>query len=300
MKLIVSRRRSWTSLLALLLVLFVGSVAVGESGRRRSDEEARSITDSLDCDACHDQTGWKIKGGVRVGGGYDHDKTGFSLVGRHRDLGCIECHQPGKTTANECSGCHESTHQGRLGRECDRCHNSLSWNIFRSQEIHLGTRLPLTGVHALADCTECHLRSGEREWTSVPSQCYACHEDDYRRSNVHPDHTGASTSVPFPRDCSQCHVPTGWSPAIINPSELPGRGGLVARGSHDVHFPITYGPHHGAPCEACHLSSTARRALQCTGCHAHNPVRLRAIHGRRLVSFASSSCLTCHAGGVVP
>lgn len=308
------KRSPWSVSAALLLsflVLIFGGVSTGENARQddeqedeeeRSghDEEARSITDDLDCDACHTQTSFKMVSKRGKAGGYDHDQTGFPLEGRHRDLGCVECHTPGRTVSGECVGCHTDQHRGGLGGDCDRCHTPMGWKIINALEIHERTALPLTGRHAMADCTECHLRNGTRQFTGVPSDCYACHEADYRRSDVHPVHTGSATTPPFPRDCAQCHRPTGFSPAIINPAEFPSRDALTTAADHDARFPLSFGPHRGAPCDSCHVSTSVRRAVQCTGCHSHNPARLRSIHGAKLVSFDGSSCLTCHRDGSVP
>jgi hypothetical protein len=172
-------------------------------------------------------------------------------------------------------------------------------------EIHRRTRFPLTGMHALADCTECHQRNGERQWTTVPSDCFSCHASDYLDPNVHPSHRGTATSAPFPQDCSQCHVASAWSPAFVDPTAIAsastsaaraGLGGMVIPANHDRHFPVSRGPHRGAPCNSCHTSSRTPRLVRCTGCHAHNPVKLQAQHGRR-VSSSGGACLGCHPGG---
>ena len=296
-------------LVAFLLVISAG-VSSGERGRRsdsREDEEtratdegARSITDDHDCGDCHNQTSFKI--GTRGGRGssFDHSKTGFHLEGRHQDLGCMDCHASGRTINGECAGCHDDPHQSRLGNDCARCHTPTSFHIVRALEIHEQTSFPLTGRHASADCTECHLRNGERRFSDVPTECFACHEDDYRATTTHPIHTGTATSEPFPRDCSQCHRPSGWSPAIVDITVLAGRDSLTSATEHDSRFPLSYGLHRGASCESCHMSASARRAVRCTGCHAHNPARLRAIHGAKLVSFNGRACLACHRNGSVP
>jgi hypothetical protein len=311
----MSRCAPWTAatsfLLALLVVISAG-VSTGESARGRADRDddgeergaaddgTRSITGGLECDACHDQTSFKMVSRSGASGPFDHDRTGFPLKGRHRELGCMECHAGGRTINGECAGCHADPHRGGLGNDCDRCHTNTSFRIVRAYEIHEQTGFPLTGRHASADCTECHLRNGERRFTGVPSDCFACHEDDYRRPDVHPVHAGTSTTPPFPRDCAQCHRPTGWSPAIVDPTALPGRDALTSAESHDDRFPLSYGPHRGASCDSCHASTTVRRAVRCTGCHAHDPARLRATHGARLVSFSGSACLACHRNGSVP
>jgi hypothetical protein len=299
----MSRSVFWTAAVSLVLTLLVATssgVSTGEDAHRDGDDDLRSLTDDLECDACHDQTSFKAVSKSGGGRGFDHDRTGFKLEGRHREVGCTECHVAGRTINGECAGCHEDPHRGGMGNDCDRCHTSTSFHLVRATEIHEQTGFPLTGRHASADCTECHIRNGERRFTGVPHECFACHEDDYRRSTNHPVHTGTATTPPFPRDCEECHRPTTWSLAIIDPSRLPGRDPLTSADAHDSRFPITYGPHRGAPCESCHVSPSVHRAVRCTGCHAHDPARLRATHGARLVSFSGAACLACHRDGSVP
>lgn len=313
----MSRSAPWAAATSFLLMLFVmiySGVSVGEDARpdpRRANREKQgatkehpSLTDDRDCGDCHNQTSFKMvskSGGSGASGGFDHDQTGFQLKGRHRELGCTECHLEGRRINSECAGCHTDPHRGGLGRDCDRCHTpSSSFRNIRATEIHEQTGFPLTGLHASADCTECHQRNGERRFTGIPRDCFACHEDDYRSPATHPVHTGTATTPPFSRDCSECHRPTGWNLAYFDPSTLPDRNPLTAADSHDVHFPISYGPHRGAPCESCHVSSRVRRAVRCIGCHAHSPARLRATHGARLVSLSGTSCLSCHQNGSVP
>jgi len=312
----MSRNAPWAATAALLFAFFVliySGMSAGEVARPQPDPDPHekqgavhdhpSITDDRDCSDCHNQTSFKIVSkstGATGATGFDHDKTGFRLEGRHRELGCTECHVSGRRINGQCAGCHTDPHRGGLGTDCDRCHIPTSFQNIRALEIHEQTGFPLTGRHAAADCTECHLRNGERQYTGVPSDCFACHEDEYRSPATHPVHTGTATAPPFSRDCSECHRPNSWTLAYVDPSTLPDRNPLTASDAHDVHFPISYGPHRGAPCESCHISPRVHQAVRCTGCHAHDPVRLRAIHGRVLPSSSGTACLSCHPGGRAP
>ena len=315
----------WWVVVMSLAVVFTG-VALGEQGvevsrddddpadasqRGRSKRGAPALTEDFDCSICHTPEGWKV-GNTAVRGkrmaGFDHSAiTGFALEGRHGEIPCMYCHQARQSGHNlvaECSGCHEEPHSARLGRHCERCHRPTFWHDIRAEEIHSTTQFPLTGRHLLADCTECHQRAGERQFSGVPTSCYSCHSDAYRRTDIHPIHAGSATTAPFPRDCSQCHRTTGWSPAVVDPATLPRRDGLsrdaLSREDHDRRFPISYGIHRGAACDSCHVSDMARRAVRCTGCHVHNPLRLRAIHGARIGSPETVRCVACHPGGVAP
>ena len=256
-----------------------------------------SITDGVDCIACHTTEGWSLLGGGRAGRGFDHARTGFPLTARHRGAACGQCHRSGEETRRACVSCHEDEHQGRLGRSCDRCHSARGWSDTRPLELHRATRLPLTGMHALADCTQCHVRTGEREWSAPPAECVSCHADD-AAIDVHPDHLGRSGAPPFPRDCALCHRPSGWSPAIVDPATLPLVESLVAPPDHEARFRISSGSHRGLSCDGCHVEPESPRRIECVGCHAHDRTRLAASHRGTPIATDGAGCLHCHPGGM--
>lgn len=260
---------------------------------------AREITQSLPCSACHTTGAWRTKG-TPTGGGFDHAATGFPLTGQHGSVACATCHVPNRSLKRDCNSCHQDAHGGRLSSSCDTCHVAIGWKVTRPLEIHRFTRFPLTGMHVLADCSECHRRASEHQWTGTPTDCFACHERDYRRPDVRPVHQGTATTAPFPRDCSQCHRAIAWVPAFLNPalsaSSALSSGLDVAPPNHDLRFPISFGVHRGSTCSDCHASSAVPRDVRCIGCHAHGPARLAQQH-RQSVPTQGSACVSCHLGG---
>lgn len=85
-----------------------------------------------DCARCHSPNGWRIWE-------FDHGKqTGFALTGAHGKLACAGCH---KQPANEvkldssCAYCHASddVHLGQYGRQCQRCHSTLTFKGARAR-----------------------------------------------------------------------------------------------------------------------------------------------------------------------
>lgn len=260
-----------------------------------------TLFEGVDCVACHTTEGWNLAGGGDGGsGGFDHARTGFPLTGRHRRVACNDCHVPNRTITRACNGCHQDSHDGRLGQTCDSCHSARTWTRTTAFERHRRTRLPLTGMHALADCSECHQRADARRMSDVPAECFACHEAEYRRASTHPNHAGDPAdpaALPFPRDCSLCHRATGWSPAIVDPATLPRTMGLTAGPSHELSFPIASGPHRGATCDACHRAPSVPRAVSCSGCHVHDFARIRAQHRVAVAPDDAAACLRCHPGG---
>jgi hypothetical protein len=79
-----------------------------------------------DCASCHSPNGWNIWQ-------FDHEKaTGFALVGAHVRAACDSCHrQPPDVVklADDCASCHvqDDVHLGQFGRQCQRCHGSVSF-----------------------------------------------------------------------------------------------------------------------------------------------------------------------------
>jgi hypothetical protein len=180
-----------------------------------SSGRSSDVTMDLPCSACHTTDAWKTRATSSEGGGFDHSKTGFPLTGMHAGAACVSCHVPARPTPKrDCIACHADSHRGRLSSSCDRCHSALGWKVTRPVEIHRFTRLPLTGMHAIADCAECHKKASEHQWSSTPVDCFGCHDKDYFRPNLQPPHQGPGIT-PFPRDCSLCHKPMAWVPAFV-------------------------------------------------------------------------------------
>ncbi|MCA9675057.1 MAG: hypothetical protein KC464_08485, partial [Myxococcales bacterium] len=258
-----------------------------------------SMIGDMRCSECHATEAWKMtSGGSAASGGFDHDKTGFPLRNAHRDTSCQSCHAGAAHPPTACAGCHDDAHDGRLGSACAECHRSTDWVDTRTMARHRQTRMPLTGRHAEIDCTACHRRTSDRAWSDVPSDCFACHADDYRQ-DIHPDHDGdlATGLEPFPRDCGGCHRTTGWLPATSLGGALPRLVRTSARIEHDVRFPISSGAHRTAQCEDCHLDERRPERLRCAGCHGHDDVSLTQQHGRRVAGRSAAACLRCHPGG---
>ncbi|HEU4731303.1 MAG TPA: cytochrome c3 family protein [Kofleriaceae bacterium] len=252
------------------------------------------FVDDMDCSACHTSDSWQLAQGAGASG-FDHDRTGFLLRGAHVQARCTGCHNArsgGARPSASCDSCHRDPHRGRNDGTCAECHAATAWSDTRTLEQHRRTRMPLTGRHALIDCTACHRRSGERATSDVPADCYACHRTEYHAITVHPIHDGSDGTPPFSRDCGQCHRTSAWQPAIANPGALLSTVARVAE--HDARFVLTTGSHRAVACSACHADPRRTRLVRCDGCHADTA--LRAQH-RVPVSRAAAACLGCHPRG---
>ena len=269
---------------AVLVLVLTATAAAAPSS------DHGGLVDNMDCKACHTSAGWNLAAGT-TGTGFDHDRTGFPLRGAHVQEACVKCHATTKPPPRTCDGCHRDIHQGRQGKQCEECHTAVAWSDTNTLEQHRRTRMPLTGRHATVDCVGCHKRQSERTWSDTPTACYACHQADYHRTDVHPTHDGSTGQALFPRDCALCHQTSGWSPAITNPSTLPG---TMARTDH-TGFDLTKGSHRTIECAGCHADSRRTQLVRCDGCH--DGATLRSQHRGATTARSASSCLGCHPRG---
>ncbi|MFH1196821.1 MAG: hypothetical protein V1720_14050 [bacterium] len=195
------------------------------------------------CEQCHTTAAWTPST-------FNHSSTGFELIGQHITTLCSACHQ-GTTanTPNQCVGCHQNNYNNAPNHQtqnyptdCAMCHNPNSWN--QTSFNHSSTNFPLTGSHINVNCNLCHTAG----YTGTPSQCFACHGDNY---NTAPNHQ----SQGYPTDCVMCHNTNLWSEVTFNHSS--------------TNFPLT-GSHTNVSCNTCHSSGFTGTPTQCFSCHGDN------------------------------
>jgi hypothetical protein len=251
------------------------------------------FVDNMDCSACHTSDGWQLAATAGQSG-FDHDRTGFPLRGAHVQTTCVGCHTGQAKIATTCEGCHRDPHEGRHVGACAECHEATAWSNTSVLEQHRRTRMPLTGRHAMIDCSDCHKRQGARQFSATPTDCYACHAAQYHDQTIHPTHDGSTGQAPFPRDCALCHQTSAFSPAYAAPSTLPRMAPGVMNRQHDPFFVLSTGSHRNADCASCHADVRRPQQVRCDGCHAD--VKLRTQH-RVPVARAAAGCLGCHPRG---
>ncbi|MGC3996102.1 MAG: cytochrome c3 family protein [Anaeromyxobacter sp.] len=235
-----------------------------------------------ECAACHTAEGWKpVK--------FAHERTGFPLEGRHRDVACRACHSSGtfaEPVARACSACHRDVHLGRLGQRCQDCHQPVAWAASFSPEDHRKTAFPLTGRHALTACENCHGDRRDRGFSRPTVACVGCHGPDWERASAGGaavDHAGSG----FPQDCRRCHSTWRFAPAT-----LP---------QHQVCFDIRSGPHAGVRCTECHTTipladysqtfTCATDTADCIRCHGDVSGEHQGVPGFQPVN---RKCYECH------
>ena len=145
-------------------------------------------TQGTTCDNCHGTTAWNRD--LR----FDHDLTGFPLLGQHVAVPCARCHmtQKFKEAPSKCGGCHaaDDVHHGNLGADCQKCHSPNAWNVWQFDHLK-ESGFALSGAHARLQCNTCHKRpAGEAK---LGRDCMSCHSTD----DVHLGQFG--------RRCETCH-----------------------------------------------------------------------------------------------
>lgn len=208
------------------------------------------------CDACHGERDWKDTAR------FDHDRSRFRLLGRHRDTRCTDCHRDARhrATPRECIACHrkDDRHEGTLGAACEGCHGEQDWKR-TARFDHARTRFVLRGAHAAASvkCGDCH--ANLRSYRDTARECAACHRKDDR----HEAQLGTR--------CESCHGEASWH---------------VPRWDHSRARFALLGRHLAVACKDCHASARYRDAARdCDGCH-----RKDDKHRLRL----GTACESCH------
>ncbi len=87
-----------------------------------ASKDAHNGQFGTNCGSCHTPSGW---GNAT----FNHNNTGFPLVGKHTNLECSKCHRNGvyQGTPGQCVACHEDKHNGENGTDCAACHTPKGW-----------------------------------------------------------------------------------------------------------------------------------------------------------------------------
>ncbi|MEK7263461.1 MAG: hypothetical protein AAB071_02995 [Bacteroidota bacterium] len=202
---------------------------------------------SHQCETCHQTAGWQPAL-------FDHSLTQFPLTGAHQTTQCQQCHTNGNYTnlPTDCWSCHETDFTqttnpnhvtAQFAHDCSPCHNTSVWQP--STFNHANTIFPLTGAHNATPCQQCHINGN---YSTVPTDCWSCHESDYTTAND-PPHSIQS----FPHNCTQCHTTQTWDGASFNHSVTS--------------FPLT-GAHQTVGCQQCHINGNYTTVpTECYPCH---------------------------------
>ena len=226
----------------------------------------------MDCSKCHHPDNWTY---IPEKSSFSHDSTSFSLTGRHASLDCRSCHQTleFRKTESSCISCHEDVHRQSVGNDCARCHTTNSWIVENITELHENTGFPLIGVHAIVDCSSCHLSESNIWFPPTGMTCYDCHKSDFQSAS-NPDHVKNN----FGMDCAACHDlnGSGWGTDKIDHSFFPLEQG------HDIN-----------DCKACHRAELfSDISNTCFECHRQDFENARSPN--HILSGFSNTCSECH------
>lgn len=219
---------------------------------------------SKDCFSCHSEHHGRNFQIVRFDEkSFDHNKTGFKLIGKHNQAECAKCHKADFITDKElksrkgtylgleqtCLSCHEDFHKGKLGSECSSCHGNDSFKPAVNFD-HNRTKFKLTGSHQKVECEKCHRIEETKEgkfqrFTGLNfNSCESCHNDI---------HNGA-----FGKSCTDCHSTESFK-KILN----------IDKFDHGkTKFPLL-GKHTNLDCKKCHSGGIASKPEfeKCANCH---------------------------------
>jgi Zn finger protein HypA/HybF involved in hydrogenase expression len=226
-----------------------------------------------DCQECHDAKTWSD---ISRMASFDHEQTGFSLIGTHKQTKCANCHKSlvFSKIGVACADCHTDIHRGQFGLSCQNCHSPQNWqnkqDIFKT---HSQRGFPLVGVHSAIDCDACHINQQRNEYAGTPTECKGCHESDFRTAD-NPNHLKAG----FQSDCRECHRPLAASWQNVNYE-------------HPAAFQLQ-GAHVKLDCRNCHTQVFAGLSHECLGCHNND---YQASENPPHVSLGfPTNCLICH------
>ncbi len=241
-----------------------------------NDYHKKTLSD--DCLSCHNQNTFK------PASGFDHSKTRFSLVGKHKNVDCAKCHKiEGQNEIRfqefsgvkfkNCTDCHEDIHKNKFGNDCRKCHSEFSFSQIKSMSNfnHEKTDYPLRGKHVNLDCKKCHKGS----YTSPVkyNRCTDCHVDYHENQFVE---NGQSP------DCNECHTVERFTPSDYTIEK------------HNLSDFILDGAHLASPCFVCHKTEEkwnfANMKTRCVDCHEN-------IHKNYIDEkyMAKSDCKNCHS-----
>lgn len=261
---------------------------------------------SYSCDLCHSPKGWKLDKDIYA---FDHNKTALPLTGKHQALDCRQCHVSlvFSDAGSECSDCHTDIHYQTVGPDCGRCHTPESWIVNNINDIHRKSRFPLLGAHYTTDCSECHKSASLLRFEPLPTECYACHQNDYN-ATTSPNHVQAGYST----NCTECHRINSfsWTTTDVDHSFFPLTAGHAISDCFRCHTPGNYS-NISRECVSCHLDTynattnpkhqDAKFPVTCEVCHTTNPGWKPATLNHDFFPLTSGhsqvECANCHING---
>ena len=231
-----------------------------------------------DCKKCHTEESFHFNVGMKA---FDHDKTNFKLIGKHKLVDCKACHK-GSLTAplkhKNCTDCHTDYHKGEFSKkgklpDCTYCHDNNGFTPSTFTVDRHNEKFVLDGAHEATLCSACHKKQSDWKFTKMGKNCIDCHENE---------HNGFMDEKYMPgNDCQACHNTKDWH---------------TIRFDHNKTDYKLEGKHADVACAECHYAknSEGKRTQQfegtskeCSSCHKDSHVGQFAVAGK-------TDCSRCH------
>lgn len=185
---------------------------------------------------------------------FNHDLTGHTLHGKHKEIKCQECHKEtrakmsvrkedmhfmGLTTT--CKSCHQKNdvhlfQEEFAKKDCNACHNEVKWKDVKSFDHFKESKYKIEGKHTELSCAKCHTPNGDKvgpsvyKWESLQKdECLACHK---------PYHKDVFSEKYNNGKCQTCHNQTTWK---------------MPKFDHKITGFILNGKHAETDCKKCHI-----------------------------------------------
>jgi hypothetical protein len=173
----------------------------------------------VDCKQCHGTHNWKsvtLKPETLLAVKFDHDTTGFKLMGAHKSVDCKSCHVNNtfKGTSQSCVSCHaepvsHKPHPKTFGNDCSKCHSTVAWKgaTLTKHTFPMNHR---TRNRQNSACAVCHPATVEvvsatgvamKSPSYATYTCYNCHHTPEREARRHDRRRVANLN-----DCAKCHA----------------------------------------------------------------------------------------------
>jgi len=212
---------------------------------------------------------------------FDHSRTNFPLVGKHKVVGCNNCHKNPtgyKMKYGLCIDCHTDYHKAQFVvneqvQNCADCHNEYGFRPTTfSLERHNKTNFPITGAHLATPCESCHYQQNQWNFKGIGIACIGCHE------NIHKN----ELKVEFMPDenCTICHETSSWK--------------TISFDHNKTKFQL-FGRHSQITCGSCHRAELfegttiifSSQKSECENCHSD-------VHLGQFEVEGVSDCGKCH------
>jgi len=235
------------------------------------------------CRSCHSTEGWHLA----IAKPFEHNRTAYSLIGKHRNVTCEKCHQmqAGQSFKQvfirpfaKCTDCHADRHNGEFRaayqNDCARCHTEFGYKPSTySLSKHGTSRFTLTGGHLAVACGECHRKPKPNDLVFHFDRlnCETCHRDVHR---------GQFASIMKETSCARCHSTTKWKDGAYDHATAG--------------FPLV-GKHATIACSDCHKEMQQGSTIHfiklqsdCASCH-------KDAHDGQFASERTTDCARCHS-----